>query len=260
MRSDPLNSTWHRLACVLVAGLLFVGCDDGGGGGGAGGAGGVGGAPDGGGADAAGGQGGMGGMGCVPGTATCPCASDGTCAAGLACELGFCVPDDTPPTCEPGTESCPCAGGMCGPGLSCTADVCVPTGCTPGTARCACDEGRCDDGLACQEGVCGLADPPPQDSLRVGGGDLRGCDVLFREGAVAVARVQFADGLVGEWLRRDGRVALAFVGSGGAAITNVGAVVLANERVATAADLAPLETRCFDASGRPVAGATLTFE
>ena len=32
MRSDPLNSTWHRLACVLVAGLLFVGCDDGGGG------------------------------------------------------------------------------------------------------------------------------------------------------------------------------------------------------------------------------------
>lgn len=257
---ERIKAAIPRLA--LLASLALFGCDDGGGGG-AGGAGGD--APDGGGVggeggDGGGGAGGVGGgMDCVPGTLTCPCADDGTCGAGLACELGFCVPEE-PPECDPGMAGCACADGMCAAGLACTDDVCVPAGCEAGTANCNCDGGACDGELACIDNICQMSEPPPQDSLSVSGGDLRGCDLLFQEGAVPVARVQFADGLIAEWLRRDGKVALAFVGPGGAPISNVGAIVLANEQVATAAELELLEARCYDANGRQVAEAVLNFD
>lgn len=255
------------IALALLLGAVGLsGCDDGGSGG-AGGAGGEtdsgmgpGGAGGDGGDGGAGGQGGMGGgMECVPGAVTCVCAEDGTCAAGLECELGFCVPE-TPPECEPGQSGCPCVDDMCAAGLSCVDAVCVPAGCEPGTADCVCDGGACNDDLACIDGVCGMADPPPVDALSVTGTDIRGCDLLLTEGASAVRSVTFADGLVAEWLRRDGKVALAFVGLGGAPISNVGALVLDNAQVATAADIEVGELRCFDASGRQVGDAELRFE
>lgn len=242
-----------RWGLLVLSAIAFGGCDDGGSDpGGAGGAGAaMGGA---GGTGAAGG-----GMDCLPGTATCPCADDGTCGAGLECEVGFCVPE-TPPECDPGQSGCVCVDDMCAAGLSCVDAVCVPAGCEPGTANCNCDDGACNDGLECVDGVCGMSEPPPQDALSVTGIDVRGCDVLFDEGAVAVASVTFADGLIAEWLRRDGKAALAFVGPGGAPISNVGAVVLENAQVATAADFDAVEVNCYDASGRRVADAELVFQ
>lgn len=198
--------------------------------------------------------------GCTPGAESCPCAADGTCGAGLTCELGFCVPDDGPPPCDPGAAGCVCVDGMCAAGLACAEGVCVTPGCDPGTADCNCDDGRCDDPLACVAGVCAMGEPPPQDALWVDGGDVRGCDILFEEGPVPVSRVRFADGLVAEWLRQDGKVAMAFVGPGGGPVRDVGAVILEGERVATAAELPPIEARCYDADGRPIAGATLHFD
>lgn len=258
----PLRKSAIALA-VLLGTLGLSGCDDGD----SGGTGGAGGQTDGdmgpggaGGDGGAGGQGGEGGgMDCVPGAATCACAEDGTCATGLECELGFCVPE-TPPECDPGQSGCACVEEMCAAGLSCVDAVCVPAGCEPGTADCVCDAGACNDGLACVDGVCGMADPPPVDALSVTGTDIRGCDLLLTEGAVAVRSVAFADDLVAEWLRRDGKVALAFVGLGGAPIGNVGALVLDNAQVATAADIEVNELRCYDAAGRQVGDAQLVFE
>jgi hypothetical protein len=241
----------------MLGTLGLSACDDGGTGG-AGGAGGTGGQTDSG-VGGAGGQAGQGGgMDCVPGTATCACADDGTCGAGLECELGFCVPE-TPPECEPGQSGCACVDDMCAAGLSCVDAVCVPAGCEPGTADCNCDDGACNDELVCVDGICGMGDPPPVDALSVTGTDIRGCDLLLTEGAVPVRSVTFADGLIAEWLRRDGKVALAFVGPGGQVISNVGAVVLETQQVATAADLQVDAVRCYDANGRPVADAELVF-
>jgi hypothetical protein len=149
---------------------------------------------------------------------------------------------------------------MCAAGLACVDAVCVPAGCEPGTVECACDDGACDEGLDCVEGVCGMSGPPPIDALSVTGTDIRGCDLLLTEGAMAVRSVTFADGLVAEWLRRDDKVALAFVGLGGQSISNVGALVLDNAQIATAADIEVNALRCYDANGRPVGDAQLVFE
>ncbi|MFN3196963.1 MAG: hypothetical protein ACE366_00915 [Bradymonadia bacterium] len=208
----------------------------------------------------AGGAGGTGGaMDCVPGAATCACASDGTCATGLQCELGFCVPE-TPPECDPGQSGCACVDDNCAAGLSCVDALCVPSGCEPGTADCVCAEGSCNGGLDCVDGICGMSEPPPTDALSVTGTDIRGCDLVLTEGAVPVRSVAFADGLVAEWLRQDGKVALVFVGLGGAPINNVGALVLSNAQVATAADIGIDALRCYDANGQQVGDAQLVFE
>lgn len=279
-----MNALKTPALAVLIAAFGFA-CDDGGGGesgaggaggaaadmgaggaggmGGAGGVGGIGGMGGAGGMGGMGGVGGMGGMGgaggggCPDGAASCPCRPDDTCDAGLICDRGFCVDDPNP--CDPGTQGCPCADGMCAGGLVCQDAVCVPRGCQPGTADCACDDGRCDGDLICEGNVCQMA-PPPMNGLRVEGAMVFGCDVLFyeRDGA-RVAHVTFDDALIGEHMRRDGKLALAFIGRG-APIGAIGAITLEGQRLATSDDLELRSHTCYDAAGQAVDGARVVLE
>ncbi len=196
---------------------------------------------------------------CVDGARSCPCGPADTCDDGLMCDRGFCVDDDTAP-CDVGTQGCPCAEGMCAAGLECTADVCVPAGCVPGTADCACDNGACGGELVCTDGICGMGDPPPTDGVHIEGAMVFGCDALFYEqGGAKVANVTFDEAIIGEHMRRDGKLALAFIGRDGP-ILNVGAIVLEGQRVATAADLELRNLVCFDANGRALDGARIVLE
>ncbi|MFN3200379.1 MAG: hypothetical protein ACE366_18420 [Bradymonadia bacterium] len=162
--------------------------------------------------------------------------------------------------CEPGTQGCACNMNTCASGLQCVSEVCVPANCSPGTLDCVCADGNtCEGALSCEGGVCQMAEIPA-DALQVQGNNVRGCDVMFTEGDTKVAEVRFNDGVVGQFLRRDGKVALSFMGANGGTLSNVGAIVLEGGQVATSSDLQPSQMKCVGADGQPVDGAMVVLQ
>lgn len=193
----------------------------GGAGGSVGGTGGAGGS-----AGGSGGNGGEGGAMCVAGERSCPCEAGDTCNPGLVCDRGFCVDEVERPD-----------AGVC----------------SPGAEGCACNPGNtCDDGLACVDAVCRVA-APPGDGLVPADALARGCEVLFQELAGPVARVRFADGVVGEFTRRDGKAALAFV-TPGAQVDSAATIELVGGALAGAGTLRRLSSTCYDQNGRALPG------
>ncbi|MFN3200487.1 MAG: hypothetical protein ACE366_18960 [Bradymonadia bacterium] len=115
-------------------------------------------------------------------------------------------------------------------------------------------------GSAGSGGSAGGEPPAPEDAIQVTGSGLRGCDVLFAEGETAVRSVSFAEGVVGEWIKRDGVVALSFVGANGAEMGNVGAIRLQSGDIAGAGDLETLELSCFGENGAALNDAQIAFK
>ncbi len=193
---------------------------------------------------------------CAPGRRTCPCDADGACEEGLVCDRGFCVDADP---CEPGTQDCPCDEGQCRADLECREGACVPAACAPGTAGCPCAAGdTCEGPLVCEDGRCRAEALP--DGVRVEGPPAWGCDVLFYEqGDARVRTVRFNGAVIGEHLRRDGKLAMAFVGRDGP-VARIGAIVLEGERAATPEDLELRSSTCFDENGRAVEDARVVLE
>ena len=210
--------------------------------------------------------------GCTVGTASCPCAASNTCDEGLRCDRGFCViddlpdgrpdvtlPDAGPPLCPPDQAGCPCDHGACGGGLRCEGGVCVVDACPAGQLDCPCAAGACDGEWVCQEDVCRVGPPPPDDGLRVDGANAKGCDALFGENGTRVARVAFARGITGQYMRRDGKVAVSFISAAGENIVNVGTIVLDDGQAAAAGDLEPIRSTCYDATGHDIDGARVVL-
>ncbi|MCA9543073.1 MAG: hypothetical protein KC613_01750 [Myxococcales bacterium] len=191
------------------------------------------------------------GGGSTPATDAAPMADQGT-------------PDASPDggACNPGAQGCPCAeGDTCNAGLICTDGTCISDGaCTPGTLGCACAAGdQCGAGLACDAGTCVEA-PLPTEGLRVQGGMAFGCEALFREGATPAAAVGFAGDVQGAFMRRDGKLALSAVSTGGLPLLTLGGIALQGGATATAADLELLQSRCFDGNGRALDGVTVVLD
>jgi hypothetical protein len=211
------------LTLLATSVMALAGCSSGGGGGGGNGNGG--GTHDGGGN---GGDGGMnhgdGGMNCHPGERSCPCGDNNTCNSGLTCDRGFCVDAHA---------------GDGGPN------------CTPGALNCGCNDGNtCNDGLVCLEAKC-QTPPPPGTGLSVTDAAARGCDVLFEEIGGPVDKVTFANGVTGQFARRDGHAAVSFVAGGmGAAAT----IQLHGGVTAGAQTLRYLKSTCYDQNGKALQG------
>jgi hypothetical protein len=125
--------------------------------------------------------------------------------------------------------------------------------CNPGEEGCACLPGEvCDEGLACLDAVCRVA-APPGDGLVPADALARGCEVLFQELAGPVAGVRFAEGVVGEFTRRDGKAALAFV-TAGAQADSAATIELAGGALAGAGTLRLVRSTCYDQNGRALPG------
>lgn len=179
-------------------------------------------------------------------------------------------PGDMNPACVPGTQSCPCGeGGACNAGLVCDRGFCVPEGdgsmpppdagpCTPGARDCGCNAGACDEGLVCLQDRCQVP-PPPGEGLTLSEMHARACDALFEEIGGRVAGVTFGDGVIGEFVRRDGRAAVSFV-TNASGVADIATVELAGGVAASAETLRFVKATCFDENGQPLEESGLNWD
>src|SRR2546430_449597 len=79
--------------------------------------------------------------------------------------------------------------------------------CKPGERGCACLQSTCGDGLICSSGSCAAES---RANLSVDAA-ARSCEVLLHDTGGTVARVDFAKGVTGKWLRQGDKVSAAFL-------------------------------------------------
>lgn len=215
------------------------------------------------------------GTSCATGTNGCPCGADHRCDAPLACgPAGTCMaaqggqPGDSCDTdrpcgsfqgttleCSAGTcglpgcataaAGCPCGpASSCGTGLTCNASlVCEPSGCTPGSASCACRPGAaCDDGLTCVAGACHAASGVL--SVVTDNAQVRGCNVLVREGARQILGVTFPAGVKGHVVRRGGLVSFAVIPTSDVALASLASITLSGAARAQPSDVTLVSAAC----------------
>ncbi|MBH23867.1 MAG: hypothetical protein CMH57_05280 [Myxococcales bacterium] len=148
--------------------------------------------------------------GCVEGAMGCPCHPDGTCDS---------------------------LGGVA---MECVADVCAAPGATNNNTGGTTTTGTSTGGTT----------PSVEIELRVATTEARSCEVVLRDPAAAIQRVDFGDAVMGQHRRHGERVAVAFVARADSAIAD-GAVTLDAQGDTGGVQL--IVNRCADRRGQEIA-------
>lgn len=189
------------------------------------------------------------------GTLGGPCFPNGTCGEDggepLECVDGRCER----PGCPSGSVGCPCGpqGACDDDGARCNdGGVCELGGCAPGTELCGCDEGACEGELECVAAICRA---PNALTVTVASGEVRACDIMARQvGDRAVQDVVFGAPVIGEHLRRAGRLGVSFAARADASVAGVVfRVVLSGDAPVTGEELETVTITCMDKDGNPIA-------